>query len=226
MSRIFQPREVVKRQQRQTEVIGRFRSGYQMGDRPAALREWRVTTADRDVAERIIDLLGSKEAEPQEWDSKGEDNLEVFTTSSKVEVILSGDDAIDARMVVFTRGQDRLFVCKGQVYEPEKSEPFVCEADDFSTKAEHRANRHVCEPLVKVRFRLAADPGLGLFEFQTGSWSFAMGVGGVRFELQKVGGPARATLALEKAEFERDGELIKFTKPVLNVLGPAEEVES
>lgn len=226
MSRIFQPREVVRRQQRQNEVAGRFRAGTLVGGNPVPLREWRVTTADRDVAEAIMRLFGSEHDEPQEWETKGEDNLEVFTKAYSVDVVLDGTQAVDARMVVWTRGQKRLFVCKGQVYEPKESEPFECEADDFSNKTEHRANQHVCEPFIKVRFRLADDPDLGLFEFQTGSWGFAMTVGGILYDLQQIDGPALASLSLERTEIEKDGETIRFTKPVLRVKGAAEvEVE-
>lgn len=223
MSRIFQPREQVKRQQATNDVAGRFRSGYQINNRPASLPEWRVTTVDHDVAARVIELLGASHDEPQEWETKGDDVYEVFTKAKKVDVILNGISAIDARMVVWTRGADRLFVCGGKVYEPEKSEPYVCEDGDYTTKAEHDEQGHVCEPLIKVRFRLADDPDLGLFEFQTGAWSLASVIGNVLYDLQAVEGPALASLALEPTEFTREGQKVKFTKPVISIKGAAPE---
>lgn len=221
MSRIFQPREQVKRQQAATEVVGRFRSGYQINNRPAALGEWRVTTADHDAAEAVMELLGSEHEEPQEWETKGDDIYEVFTKTDSVEIVLDGLQAIDARMVVWTRGAKKIFVCGGEPYEPEKSEPYICEEGDYTTKAEHDEQGHVCEPLIKVRFRLADAPDLGLFEFQTGAWSLASVIGTVMYDLQRVDGPARASLSLEPVEFQKDGKNVKFTKPVIRVLGPA-----
>ena len=42
----------------ENDVVGRFRSGHQINKRPAALSEWRVTTGDPEVAEKIHDILG------------------------------------------------------------------------------------------------------------------------------------------------------------------------
>lgn len=224
MSRIFQPREQVKRQQATSDVVGRFRSGYQINDRPASLKEWRVTTGDPEVADVIVDLLGDANGNgAQEWETKGEDNLETFTNSDSVDIILEGMKSIDARMVVWAKGQKKLFVCHGQPFEPENGEPFECEDGDYTTKAEHDEQGHICQPLIKVRFRLAAAPDLGLFEFQTGAWSLASVIGTVLYDLQAVEGPARATLSLEPVEFVNgEGKTIKFTKPVIRINGPAE----
>lgn len=218
MSRIFQPRERVSRNFAD-DIVGRFRSGYQVNKRPAALTEWRVTSGDPEVLGAVRGLLGGDEI--QEWEAKGEDNLEVFTDVASVNILLENEDAIEARMVIWARGQKRIVTCEGDVYETEGG-PYVCETGEFTTKREHEESDHVCEPVIRIRFRLADDPDLGLFEFQTGSWSMATVIGQEIYALQKAldkseGEPVKATLSLEQVEYESGGKKRKFTKPVLTV---------
>lgn len=223
MSRIFQPRERVVRRTFDDDFVGRFRAGYQVNGRPASLQKWRVTTGDPDVAEAIQDLLGGED--PQEWDAKGEDKYEVFTDAPKVDVILDGPSAVDARMVIWARGAKKIATCDGEIFDTD-GEPYVCTSGDYRTRAEHDEQGHLCEPVIKIRFRLAVNPELGLFEFQTSSWSMATAIGGELGELQKINGPATATLALEQVEYEAQGRKRRFTKPVLTVEGAAEAVKA
>src|SRR5690606_11528320 len=87
-----------KQQDFSGDVVGRFRSGYQVDNRPQSLGAWRVTTGDPEVAARVHELFGGDS--PQEWDAKGEDILEVFTAAAEVDVILEGASAIRQRMVL------------------------------------------------------------------------------------------------------------------------------
>lgn len=224
MSRIFQPRERVRRQQAEGgDNVGRFRSGYQHGKKPVSLSEWRVTSDDPEVADAVLALLGGDSV--QEWDSKGDDNLEVFTKASEVDVILDGLDAIDARMIVWAKGQKKLVVCGDEIFETDGRTPYICEADDYTTRAEHDENGHVCDPLIKVRFRLKDNPDLGYFEYQTGAWSLASNIGYVMGDIVDAQEDADgdkdtavyATLKLERAEFEKDGKPVKFTRPSVNI---------
>lgn len=217
---IFAPRERTSGT-RSSDVVGRFRSGHQINKRPISLKEWRVTTGDPEVADEVLAELGGEEVGT--WETPGEDNLEVFTTSDSVEVILSGADAIDARMVVWAKGQKRIVVCGNEVYDTEGG-PFECEEGGYRTRAEHDEQGHVCEPLIKVRFRLASNPDLGIFEFQSGAWSLVQQVGYIYSDINKNGGGAvTATLHLEPVEFESGGQKRKFTKPVVTVTGEYED---
>lgn len=220
---IFAPRERTASTNRVSDVVGRFRSGHQINNRPISLKEWRVTTGDPEVADSVLDLLGGDEVST--WEAKGEDNLEVFTNSQSVDIILAGTEAIDARMVVWARGAKRIVVCHDEVYDTEGG-PFECEEGGYRTRAEHDEQGHVCEPVIKVRFRLAEAPDLGIFEFQTGAWSLATQVGYVLNDIEDndtEGNGVVATLALEQVEFESEGQKRKFTKPVITVTGPAPE---
>lgn len=218
MSRIFKPREAVQKQTSQfaDDVVGRFRSGYQINGRPASLTDWRVTTGDPDVAATLQELLGGDDV--QEWDAKGEDNLELFTSADSLDIIIESVKDVDARMVIWSRGQKKFFVCGGAAFEPEGSEPFVCEDGDYTTRAEHDEQGHVCEPNIKITFRLKDNPDLGRFQFQTGAWSMASVLGYALSDLENVGGSAVATLSLEPVEFKKDGKNVKFTKPVLDIV--------
>lgn len=214
---IFAPREQ-NTATRATDVVGRFRSGHQINKRPVSLKEWRVTTGDPTVAEAIQEHLGGDEVAT--WETGGEDNLEVFTTAKEADIIIESADAVDARMVVWARGSKRIVVCHDEVYDTEGG-PFECEEGGYRTRREHDEQGHVCEPLIKVRFRLAADLDLGVFEFQTGAWSLASQVGVLLGDIQKYDGPVKATIGLEPAEFEKDGKPVKFTRPFIKVTGEA-----
>lgn len=201
-----------------SDIVGRFRSGYQINGRPASLTDWRVTTDDPDVAESVQALFGGDE--PQEWDTKGDDNVEVFTTSNSVDIILSGDSAIEARMLIWAKGAKRIVTCEGDVFETE-GKPYECETGGFRNKREHEEAGHVCEPVIAITFRLADNPELGMFKFQSGAWSLATSIAKAIGDYAKVEGDALATLALEVVEYEQNGTPRKFTKPVLTVKGAA-----
>lgn len=217
---IFDPNAQRSTKRFADDLVGRFRSGYQVNGRPAALTEWRVTTDDAEVATAIQSLLGGDE--PQEWETKGDDNIEVFTTSEKVDIILSGESAIEARMLIWARGQKRLVTCDGSVAETE-GKPHECLIGDFTTKREHEENGHVCEPNISVTFRLAESPDLGLFRFQSGSWSLATAIYKALGDFAKHDYEAKATLHLEVVEYESGGSTKRFTKPVVTITGPNEE---
>lgn len=79
-------------------------------------------------------------------------------------------------------------------------------------------------PQIEVYFRLADNPDLGIFKFQTGSWSLASDI--VREDTERklndIGGKTRATIGLEEVSFvanngPRAGQTISYTKPVLRL---------
>lgn len=217
---IFNPDVQPARRGFQSDVVGRFRSGYQINGRPASLTEWRVTTDDREVAQVISETYDGDE--PQTWETKGDDDIEVFTKAESVDIILTGEEAIEARMLIWARGQKRLVTCDGSVVETE-GKPHECELGGFRNKREHEEQDHVCEPVIAVTFRLADHPDLGLFKFQSGAWSLATAVGRVIGDYAKTGYSATATLALEVVEYESNGTQRRFTKPVITVTGVHEE---
>ena len=221
------------------DVVGRFRSGYQAegakGKKtPMALQEWRVTTGDPDVASAVHELLGGED--PQKWDATGEDDLEVFTKADRVEIILEKPDALRQAMVLYGR-KGTIYVSDGEtiLYPDEKKGQPDPQADQtFAERKEAAREGTGAEPRIEVFFRLADDPDLGLFKFQTGSWSLAsdLAYNDVEGDLADAfadsdGKGVLATLGLEEVSFTaksgpRAGKEVSYTKPVLKIVGPVE----
>ena len=220
--------EAPKKQKFSDDIVGRFRSGYQVENgrkkTPVALQEWRVTTGDPEVAEAVRGLMGGDPA--AEWDASGEDNLEVFTTSQEVEVILDGPSALRQRMILWGRNGKVIRESDGETCTDGTPDP---QAGQSLQERKQAARDGVgAEPQIELYFRLAENPELGIFKFQSGSWSLAsdLAYNSVSEELEDIDGKARATLALEEVSFvakqgPRAGQTVSYTKPVVKILGPA-----
>lgn len=219
MSRIFDPKKRAPRASA-GDRVGRFRSGHQLSGKPVSLQEWRITTDDSEVAQTVADLFGG---EPQQWETKGDDDVEVFTEAAEVGIILDPERGVDAHFYIWPRGQKRIVNCDGDVVEVEGRKPIECTSGTFTTKAEYEEEEHVCDPQVRVRFRLQDAPDLGTFEFQSGAWSLVTEVGPLLYDLSAYDGSVLATLGLEVVEYETQGQKKRFTKPVVTVLGAADE---
>lgn len=200
------------------DLVGRFRSGYQINGRPASLSDWRVTTGDPEVASAVQSILGGDE--PQEWEAQGEDNIELFTSSNSVDVILDGPNAIRSEMVLWGR-QGAIRRCDGVEQKGDDAgKPCECPAT-FADRKDAAKSGKGCEPSITVYFALKDDPELGRFSFRSGSWSLARDIGLAEADLAKIDGPAYATLSLEVVEYEANGKKRSFTKPVVKITGPA-----
>ncbi|WVX87882.1 recombination directionality factor [Arthrobacter phage Berrie] len=215
------------------DVVGRFRSGHQINNRPAALTEWRVTTGDPEVADAVHEILGGDA--PQDWEAKGEDNIEVFTASKEVEIILEGEKALRQKMVLWSRAGKLIQSGDGQTidYPEDKVGPDPDAALSFQERKAKARDGFGAEPQIEVYFRLAEDPELGIFKFQTGSWSMAsdLAYNDVEGELadyvaDSETGKVKASLKLEEVSFvakngPRAGQTVTYTKPVLKIKGAA-----
>jgi hypothetical protein len=192
----------------QDDVVGRFRSGHQISGRPAALTEWRITTGDPEVASEVYDLLGGDA--PQEWEARAEDNIEVFTASKEVEIILAGPKALRQRMVLWSRAGKLISDSDGETLS------------DGDVEAHVTSNGPA--PQIEICFRLAARPDLGVFVFQTGSWSLAQQLATDQIEAKIAGAraPVAARLSLELVSFvskngPKAGEDVRYTRPVFSL---------
>jgi len=208
------------------DVVGRFRSGYQLNGTPAALTEWRVTTGDPEVAAAIYDLLGGDA--PQEWPAKGEDNLEVFTASGEVEILLAGPKAVRQRLVLWGRNGKPIYTTDGETKDDGTPDP---DAELTFPERKQRGRDGIGPtPDVDVYFKIVGSEDLGVFQFKTGSWSILQDFAyeGTLEKLEEINGPTRATIKLEEVSFvakngPRKGQTVSYTKPVLKVKGPAAE---
>lgn len=211
------------------DVVGRFRSGYQLNNRPAALTEWRVTTGDPDVAAVVNDLMGGDA--PQEWEARGEDNLEVFTASKTVDIILEGTRALRQRMILWGRNGKVIQSGDGETLEDGTPDPDA--ALSFAERKQKGRDGIGPVPQIELFFRLVGEEDLGIFKFQTGSWSMAADLvrDGVEDALEAAAaasetGKVLATLELEEVSFvakngPRAGQTVQYTKPILTIKGAA-----
>lgn len=211
--------ESAPKQRFTSDLVGRFRSGYQVNNRPASLEMWRVTTGDPEVADAIRALYGGDKA--QTWDTQGEDNLETFTTAEKVKILLDGPTAIRQEMVLWGRS-GAIRRCDGveQTMDEDKGKACECPAGYQDRKEAAKSGRG-CQPSITVFFTLADAPDLGKFKFNSGSWSLVRDIITTEAALTKIGGPAVAWLGLEVVNFESKGQKRQFTKPVIDVIGAA-----
>lgn len=234
--RIFQNDPETEQKPRQSfadDIVGRFRSGYVLDDRPQTLDNWRVTTGDPDVANTVYDLLGGDA--PQEWEAKGEDNLEVFTASSEVKILL-GKGAIRQKMALWGRNGKPIYFSDGETIlypEDRKGEPDPDAHLTFAERKQRAKDGIGAEPQVEIFFRLADEPDLGIFKFQSSSWSLVSDLDhfGIEEELEDLAadsetGQVKATLKIEEVSFTakngpRAGKLVQYKKPVLKLKGAA-----
>lgn len=204
-------------------TVGRFRSGHVVDGAATALPRWRVTTGDPEVADKVYELLGGDA--PQSWETTKEDNLEVFTASPEVEIILADPGALRQRMILWSRGE-LVIDSDGKTYADGTPDP---DADrSFAERKEKGQDGLGPSPQIEVYFRLKEEPDLGIFKYQTGSWSLAQDL--VREQtveaLEEINGPTLATLAIEEVSFvakngPRAGQTVTYNKPVLTIKGAA-----
>ncbi|MFD3956561.1 MULTISPECIES: recombination directionality factor [Streptomyces] len=200
------------------DTVGRFRSGRMIGNRPESLSEWRVTTGDPDTAKAITALMGGTS---EEWETAGEDGLEILTDKDAVKIVIDGVESIRARMVLWGR-QGPIHECDGAVYlspDEDKGTPCGCPKLLADRKAAAKSGRGPA-PSIELKFRLADDPTLGKFKFVSGSWELVKVLHEVENALERVGGPALCTLRLELVEFTtKAGVDVAYRKPVIDVHG-------
>lgn len=211
------------RQSFKNDIVGRFRSGYQVNGRPATLEAWRITSGDPEVAEALRKLFGGDE--PQQWETQGEDNLEIFSEAQRVKIIIDSPKAIRQEMVLWGRS-GAIRRCDGveQTGEGDEGKPCECPQSYVDRKDAAKSGKG-CAPSITVFFTLADAPDLGRFKFNSGSWSLVRDIVTAEARLAEIDGPAVAWLGLEVVEYESQGKKRKFTKPVIDVLGPVPKTD-
>lgn len=201
------------------EAVGRFRSGRQdERGNPMSLDEWRVTTGDPAVAERIAEMFGGV---PAPWDTQGEEVLEVETEAASVEIVLDLED-VGTSMALKSSDFKTIRECDGV----QQSEEFgcadcVCPSSLPDRKLAAR-NGTGCKPDIKLAFTLAEAPELGRFRYFSGSWTLLEKLDPVLDKLEALGGPGLVRFALRRHSFTaKDGTPVSYVVPQLTVLGAA-----
>ncbi|MER5260430.1 hypothetical protein [Streptomyces sp. NPDC002855] len=203
------------------DTVGRLHSGRSVDGEPEALNEWRISTGDPVVAQSVAQLFGG---EPIETDSTSENFIDVFTDRKSIPVVLDGPDAIYADMKLWNRNK-LVHHCDGSVFlSPEERAGKVCGCPELFAERKAAAKDFLGpSPSITVTFRLADDPDLGVFKFQSGSWTLASVLHEYENDLEAVDGPALADLVLELVEYTvkkgpNKGRNVSYVKPVVRVV--------
>ncbi|MFJ9694917.1 hypothetical protein [Kitasatospora sp. NPDC101183] len=205
------------------DIVGRFRAGRMTGRQPESLSEWRVTTGDPTVADRIAEMLGG---EPAAWETEAEDNTEILTSTPSVDIVIDGASSVQSDMRLYGQfGGEPIHWCDGVEFldDDNKGQPCGCPELLVDRKALAKSGRGP-KPNISLVFKLEEAPELGHFRFRTGSWDLAKVLHEVLEALDEVGGPARARLSIEEVNFTikngpKKGTNVSYNKPVVKILG-------
>lgn len=212
----------------ESDVVGRFRAGYQVDSEPVSLSAFRVTTGDATLADTIAKALGvdagkPNDGGPAEWDASGEDFIEVFTKADQVSIVLADKGAYKSSLVRRTRDGDFMYATDGEVItavgedyedEYEVGNPDPQAGQDVTTRVAKGKKGLGSTPDIRVQFTLADYPEWGVFEYRTGGWSLVRN--SPEGKLSRLGdGPIKAILKLVTVE----GKKFTYVKPELLVRG-------
>lgn len=202
------------------EIDFYFRSGMSVYDPekkknlPVSLPEWRVTAAEPDTANAIAQLFGGT---PEEWDTPKDDAMQVLTTASTVQIVLSGASAIDDRLIQWGR-KGPIHECDGVTSLMDRDFGQPCGCPEFLQQRKADARDEVGPaPHIKVTFRLAEDYNLGVGQFVSTSWDLLVSLStDLTNELNEYDGEVLCELALELVEYTtKAGRFVSYRKPVI-----------
>ncbi|MFG3350950.1 hypothetical protein [Streptomyces sp. NPDC048001] len=199
-----------------SDPVGRFHVARQQGGRPIAVSAWRITTEDHAIADAVGGLYGGA---PQLLDAGDEHAVEVLTRRDHIPVLLGGRGAVSLRMVM--RGAGETFhVCDGTRFlEPAGARGSLCgcPASLAERKAAAQAGRGPT-PEIRVDFRLADLPELGVFSLASTSWEFAAELPVLAAALEAAAVPAVGVLRYGLVEFTtRSGIAVSYRRPIVEV---------
>jgi hypothetical protein len=202
------------------EYAYQFRTGMQNAKRkPVSLGKWRVLAAGEDTAKGIAELMGGTPA--LKFPEK-EHDFEILTDASVVELVLTGADAIEDKFMQWGPNGLPIHECDGvrSLMPDDRGELCGCTGTLKERKAKSRAGK-APGPNVVVTFRLAGlGYELGVGRWIATAWQFAETVHEVKEALDGIEGEALVRVEIVQEEFTTDdGELVKYKKPVMTVLG-------
>lgn len=220
------------RQRFSDDFVGQVHSGYSLDGTPASLEEWRITTGDPDVADRVHEMFGGEA--PEEWETKSERNLQVFTDATEIDVIVADAKAIRQRMILWGNDRKPVYVSDGEFILDDAGHPTEQRDPDADLTFAERKEKKAwgANPSAEVTFRLADDPDLGIFVLKSNSWGLAhfLAAEDIEGQIEAVGGPAIVRLKLVPVSYkakkgERKGKMVSFTSTEIEVLGAAPATE-
>jgi hypothetical protein len=197
-------------------LAGRLRYDALVDGRTRIMPTWLLTTADRQVAARLITLLGGQ---PYAGNGDGEEpTYHVQTDHAEIDIFLDGPQAITLRMLR-RHGATVFSCCDGRIQQTAQGKrPCHC-PPTFKRRWQYAKAGRGCEPLVHIAFRLAADPTLGRFLLSIGTWTFADHALTVKPALRRHSRPVRARLAIDRTLHSTvSGSTFAYSSPTITIL--------
>jgi hypothetical protein len=213
-----------------SDVVGRFRSGYQIDGEPASLSAFRITTGDPGLAAELAAEFGidkTKAEGPQEWEAAGEDYIEVFTEAHSVNIILENAAAYKSSLVRRAGDGSFMYATDGEVitavgedFEDEYAvgNPDPQSGQDLDTRKAKAKKKLGSSPDIRVSFTIEDHADWGIFQFRSGGWSLVHNDPEEKLSRMPEG-PIKCQLKLTTVE----GKKFTWTKPELLVRGSAIE---
>ncbi|MFG3165086.1 hypothetical protein ACGFY8_35025 [Streptomyces sp. NPDC048232] len=145
--------------------------------------------------------------------------IEVVTSCDRVPVLLHGREAVSLQMVM--RGPGEVFhVCKGDRFlEPDgtRGERCGCPMSLADRRSVAQAGRGPA-PEVRIEFRLADRPDMGVFFFLSNSWELADEVPALIDALDQAAAPMLGVLRCELLHFTTgSGLVVSYRRPVVEI---------
>lgn len=178
---------------------------------------WRVATEDDQVASAVADLYGGV---PQRSPSVAGAVVEVLTSSDRVMVLL--EEASVVFCMTAPGADESLHACDGvRFLEPaaKRGTACGCPLSLSDRRAAALAGRGP-SPEVRLGFRLAGRPGLGVFALVSTSWEFAAEQPELADALRRAGTPLLCALVYERVDFvTRSGVPVSYRRPRVEISG-------
>lgn len=211
-------------------LVGKLKGGYQEDGLPVATETIVVTTDDPAVAERASELFGGDVVELDV--DKGHDHR-VVTDQSEIKLLVSSTRDFSTRFALYGQG-GLLFATDGET---------ILEGEDFTGATEGQPwggrpasieawknqakSGRAPKPDIRLRGRLADDPELGVFQYQTSGWSLVADVPAIETQLEEAleaanGGSVLVSLIFQRREIKKGPMKGKaYTRASIRVHGPA-----
>lgn len=196
------------------EIVGIFRSGRLVDNRPESLPAWRVTTADPLTASKVAQLLGGT---PKESEKSNHHALEILTAADSVPIIVDDPHDITTDMKLWGR-EGIVHHCDGiHFLSPEKYRGRPCGCPQNPTERfVHAKSGQGPQPSTDILFKLAEQRSLGIFRFHSNSWLLAKSIHEIRSTLPNAKGSIVCELSIETVETTpADGTTMRYRRPVL-----------
>lgn len=214
------------------DLVGTLRAGYVNNGRPVSLDEWRFTSDDPEVAEKIADLYGGDVNELTKTKQNGDEvkEYEVFTKAKSLNVILDGEESISSEFTWWANGE---LLGRGDGTTMDNGDADPGAHLDLNERKDKAKKGLVPAPETTVYLRLADNEDLGVFRYtKSQAWGFERNLQREGFyddfdDAVADGNRVKAVIARNPVSFTaksgpRAGKIVNYTETTLTYKGVTE----